>query len=116
MNTIKICSVEYQILGGPCSHTLSDAWKYAYDEKIDGEHIAYFSIKSPTDLDPRFKGKDFTLWVKITSLQHEDGSGKSFNLEGFVSKRCPIESLKGKRFEAYYNTASIRHGFIRIHF
>jgi len=109
-SSIKILSTSIRILVGPCSHTLFDACKYAYDQNIRPDRIAWFGIKDddPKETDP------FKLWVRIISIEHEDGSGKSFNLKGYVSTSCEKLAYRGKRFEAYYNAGSTRHGEIRI--
>ena len=111
MSTIKIVSVEYPIEAGPEAGRLCDALKYAYG-KGKVENLVHFEVKnpSPTDLpDERLK-----LFFRPISVAHEDGSGKSFNIIGFISKNCCIPRYAGRRFTAYYNCGSPRHGIIKI--
>lgn len=106
----------YQVINGPSRDRLVEAFKYAYDEKTEvpvdfGVVFRQVSERSFVLL----KTKDF----RILSLQHEDGSGQSFNIEGYcqVSFLDPTKYahlvLASRRFKAYYNTAT-RKGTIKF--
>lgn len=99
------------ILDGPCSADLWHAGAHAYD-KLESDKHTHFVIKSPHDLGGR--GADLNLWVRIIGVQHEDGSNKSFNVEGYVSDGCPIKILRNRHFTGYYNAGSPRRGWLVI--
>ena len=100
-------STKITILDGPCSHDLWTVGIHAYDKTDDLKHV-HFSVKRPGD------GFEVTIRVRITSVQHEDSSGRSFNIEGFVSDKCHIASLRGKRFTGYYTSGLHRSGIITV--
>lgn len=78
----------YNIIDGPSNHQLVDALKYANDnenpmlaiftaELVDGEDFMNTGVMTP--------GKtSFKLKMKINCLQHEDSSGRSFNVRGLL--------------------------------
>ena len=109
----KMNSHTYQIESGPNRENLFDAFKYAYDENA---HIPLNFQIALSYTQPRnrqncayvpAKVKDF----RITSIQHEDGSGESFNLTGHCKANLRITLPEdgeihylSYRFRAYYNT------------
>ncbi|MGI6612525.1 MAG: hypothetical protein ACOX0Z_03075 [Candidatus Nanosyncoccaceae bacterium] len=107
----------FSIEGGPNKDRLCDAFKYAYSEAdtIDID----FSVVIGYTMPPSDPGCAYVLMpisdVKITSLQHEDGSGESFNIGGYC--KADLTHSGGRRaptvcrFEAYYN-AKTRKGKI----
>ena len=109
-NGVKILSINHSIISGPESGLLWDAAKYAFKKNIPD--LVFFEIKNPfPELIP---DETVKIWVKILGIEHEDGSGKSFNIHGYVSKACPIGRYASRRFFAYYNAGSPRHGELRI--
>ena len=111
MRPIKIVSINHDIKTGPDSGRLWDAAKYAYG-KNSVDNFVFFDIKNPF---PEIIPDEYLrLWFRPTEIQHEDGSGKSFNLAGFISKTCAAPRYAGRRFTAYYNCGSPRHGTIKI--
>lgn len=109
MNTkrIKIKERHYEIVNGPNKDTLFDACKYAYSKTakiaIDfGVVVGYTMPRNhpgcayvPMDMSD----------VAIRGIEHEDGSGESFNIHG-ICKATLISSNDAKfyKFKAYYNS------------
>lgn len=89
----------FNIIAGPGRDLLFDACKYAYDKKANIE--VRFTVESNCGM--------ALSDVKISSISHEDGSGESFNLEGF----CWIMAGRCSHFKAYYNTKN-RTGYIQF--
>lgn len=100
----------YEIEGGPNKDMLFDACKYAYDKhaKIPIDFavaLAYTRPKSdPGCIYIRMKIAN----IVISGIEHEDGSGESFNLRGYCS--ADLETISGNatlipyEFEAYYDS------------
>ena len=108
----------YDIVSGPSRDMLFDAFKYAYDKTAIVQvqfdiAIGYSNTNSGMGY-YKMKSKDF----KIVSIEHEDGSGYSFNLRGYCSAdtrfraRDAVEYATYK-FKAYYN-AKTRKGYITL--
>ena len=67
----------YKILNGPNKDRLIDAFKYPYDEP--------FGCLSPLKFEVEFDvgtAKTQVCQFRVVSIEHEDGSGHSFNLKG----------------------------------
>ena len=112
MNTKKATDDRYyEIVSGPNTDKLFDACKYAYDKTsivaID------FSIAVGYTMPKDHPGSAYIPMsitdIVITSVEHEDGSGESFNLHGYC--KADLRTLnkayadyKPYRFKAYYNT------------
>ena len=97
----------YDIVGGPNKDALFDACKYAYakDATVTVAFDVAFGYTMP-------KGHPSCAYMKmnvtdfvIAGIEHEDGSGDSFNIHGY----CKCDA--GDRFRAYYN-AKLREGSI----
>ncbi len=112
----------YNIEDGPSRDRLIDAFKYAYDKNanVDVHFIVALGYSAPRD-DPKcayipaYMGK-----TRITRLEHENGTGNSFNVYGHC--RASLTRIDGfgsdsdastYRFVAYYNAAN-RKGTIRF--
>ena len=106
---VKIESERYSIIAGPNKDTIFDICKYSFDSrtKIFAEFtiaIGYAGVISiVTD-------------IRITSIQHEDGSGDKFNLTGYCTTGLPTSpakdvAYKPYKFTAFYNSRS-REGHI----
>ena len=105
---------DYEIVGGPNRDVLFDACKYAYDKYVRFSvsftvAIGYTMPKS----DPRaayvpMEVSDF----KICGIEHEAGSGESFNLKGYCRAKLDLTSeSRTYNFKAWYNTKT-REGTI----
>ena len=107
MDTSK--SKVFDILDGPDTLLLVNAFRYAfvpslypvefkiavgYTTRDDVAGFAYF----PMDADS----------FQILGIEHEDGSGHSFNLHGTCKASLILtgRDKKSRRFKAYYNTVS----------
>lgn len=99
------------IKDGPTKHFLMDALEYAYDRL--NPFVTEFTIED--------RGK---IWIKIISLAHEDGSGKSFLFEGYIhSAMFRLEGYENayshrdenRRIHGCYNTA-IKKGWLKLGF
>jgi hypothetical protein len=79
--------LHFIITGGPTDYQLVDALKYAYDK--DNPHKVVFTMRKSdekhTDNISEPLPSDIRRPVTITALEHEDGSGYSFILKGFMS-------------------------------
>lgn len=110
MSTIMIHSISHSILSGPEPGRLWDAAKYAYNKDVP--ELVFFEIKNPfPDVYPE---ETLKIRFRPISIQHEDGSGRSFNVEGFISSKCYVKQFASRRFTAYYNAGSPRHGILKI--
>lgn len=109
----------YKIVGGPNRDRLFDAIKYAYDAdvKVPLNFQVFYGTTMPTwhpgCANILLQLKD----IRVCSIQHESGSGYSFNIEGYLKTRldnpCEIfeTEMKEYKFTAYYN-ADTREGTI----
>lgn len=109
MNTkrIEIKERHYEIVNGPNKDTLFDACKYAYNKTVKfaidfGVAIGYTMPRNdpgcayiPMDM------HDVMIW----GIEHEDGSGESFNIHGLCKAVLHRSSDDAKlyKFKAYYN-------------
>ena len=109
----------YTILSGPNKSTLFDAYQYAYskDKKITVNfNIPQGYLNRSNNATDNAAKAYLPLPLKIsnvtvTGLQYEDGSGESFNLEGYCNadidyyrRNDGARRYKCYRFLAYYNT------------
>ena len=108
----------YDIVNGPSRDMLFDAFKYAYDKNAAVTvqfDIALGYVNSNSGIGYyRMKSKDF----KIVGIEHEDGSGFSFNLRGYCSadtrfRARDVVEYTTYKFKAYYN-AKTRKGYIAL--
>lgn len=83
-------SHEYTIVDGPDSATLCDALKYAYGCLEATVKFIYLDLNRVDRL---------VAQMRITSLQHEDGSGCRFIFQGKM-----IVNSKEVNVNGYYNT------------
>ena len=113
----RIYNRTYKIAGGPNRDRLFDAIKYAYD--VDTKVPINFQVVYGTTMPTTHPGcANIYLQMRnicVVSIQHECGSGYSFNIEGYLKTRLdnPHEILESEmrdyRFKAYYN-ADTREG------
>lgn len=95
----------YDIVKGPNKDALFDACKYAYSEnsvKVDFTVAAGY-IASVGSHQSSYKPMAVDNIV-ICGISHEDGSGESFNLQGYCSANVESSVYKAHRFFATYNT------------
>ena len=119
MNTKKTVAKEkqYEIVSGPCKDALFDACKYAYDKH--SRVSIWFSIPVGYTMPPENADAAYVLMkiknIRLCMIEHEDGSGESFNLHGYcVADLSPVgakDAYKPYRFKTYYN-ARTRKGTI----
>ena len=111
MDTKKSEGRDFAIVGGPNKDMLFDACKYAYSKstRVGVEFSVVAGYTTPID-DP---GCAYVLMsisdMKITGIEHEDGSGESFNLIGYCRvSLSPLGNsvLEPYKFNAYYNAKS----------
>lgn len=107
----------FKIVSGPSKDRLVDAFKYAYD---DTTSIPVSFVISLRQISENHFVEMCVDDFRITSLQHEDGSGRSFNVSGYCSASFvePQSELHKPimyhcRFKAYYNAAT-RKGTIKF--
>ena len=102
----------FLIEDGPCRERLFDALKYAYDKGVN--MTVKFSIAPDKDSHPsdHFKVKN----VRIAGIDHEDGTGHSFIVKGYL-EICFGETMCNDiiktdytycRFDACYSTQTRR--------
>ena len=116
MNTEK--KKYYEIVAGPNKDALFDACKYACSKtaRVGIEFVIPIGYTMPKD-NPGCAYIAMAITdVRIIGIEHEDGSGESFNLHGYC--KCDLKSFGRKnvcyrpyRFKAYYN-AKNRRGHI----
>lgn len=110
----------YNIVAGPNKDALFDACKYAYSD--NAKLIIDFTVAIGYTMERKVSNRNCIPMaitdIKICGIEHEDGSGESFNLYGYC-KADPESidksdvSYKPYRFEAYYDTRS-RKGCITL--
>ncbi|MBI3889146.1 hypothetical protein HY312_01015 [Candidatus Saccharibacteria bacterium] len=77
------------IADGPIASIIWASAQFAYDKNVKIEF--FFRLES-----------GLLVYPTITSVQHEDGSGQSFIIEG---------QIRGKQFKGYYHARN-RSGFL----
>lgn len=112
MNTTKteLANRSFDIVSGPNKDTLFDSCKYAYTESatipIDLRIAVGYTM--PEGHPGRAYIPMHIREVLLVSIEHECGSGESFNLRGYCE--ADLESLGGRaiykayQFKAYYNS------------
>ena len=113
MNTkrIEIKERHYEIVNGPNKDALFDACKYACSKtaKLTVEFAVAIGYTMPKN-DPGCAYIEMPITgIRIYGIEHEDGSGESFNLHGYC--KADLNYLGGNnmtyksyRFKAYYNS------------
>ena len=106
----------FEIFSGPSRDRLVDAFKYAY-----GGGDAYVTVKFGVavgyTMPPGHPGCAYVPMaienIVIAGIEHEDGSGQSFNLHGYCTAALDTigKNLDNYYFRAYYN-AKTRSGTI----
>lgn len=91
----------YNIVNGPNKDALFDACKYAC---VKGANIPIsFDVAAGYTMPKGHPGCAYVIMptsdFKITGIDHEDGSGESFNIRGYANKEGIHFHFKG-----YYNT------------
>jgi len=94
-------NTKYRIIDGPSRDMLFDAVKYAYDRGIN--ILIEFEIEEWDEQEQEWGYKGRFVPTVINSIEHECGSGSSFNIEG--------HSMNEGHFEAYYSSRS-RQGHV----
>ena len=93
----------YEIVAGPNKDVLFDACKYAYSKHA---HVAVVFVVATGYT--RMQISD----IVICGIEHEDGSGESFNLHGYCKANMGSPgTTNAVRFESYYSTKT-RKGLI----
>lgn len=112
MNTnITIKEKSYEIKKGPSKDALIDAFKYAYSKTDERPPIPLdFKIAIgytglPSDPKTAYIAAKIKN-LRVTSIEHEDGSGESFNIAGYCDADLGVNQTRYQhyRFTAYYNT------------
>lgn len=104
---MNIKKVSMDIIGGPDKLALIAALSAAYDK--NNPVFPGFKVRLSTQLD-----RSNFIRLKIIGICHEDGSGQSFLIKGFIAPDQEFVSLRNySNFEAYYN-AQKRSGKISI--
>lgn len=100
----------FEIIGGPNKDLLFDACKYAYDKlsniAIDFTVISGYTT-SPDDPACAYVVMNVSDF-KIAGIEHENGSGESFNIHGYCKLNQDTQGILACscRFKAYYNARS----------
>ena len=84
---------------GPASSDFIDALKYAYDK--NNPHTVKFT-----------SDKNHVFEVRITSITHEDGSGKKFNFRGYIV--FPEKVSERMVIQGYYNASTQTGRYRRV--
>ena len=101
----------FDIVAGPNRDMLFDACKYAYDKmvRIPIDFVVAIGYTMPKHHPGCAYVPMYISDIKVVGIEHEDGSGESFNLHGYC--KADLNSLGGNnvtyksyRFKAYYNS------------
>lgn len=109
MNT-SIAERAYEIMNGPSRDTLFDSCKYAYagNAKVAVDFVVAIGYTMPKGHPGRAYIPMKLTDIVITSIEHEDGSGESFNLRGYCRAdliiRAGSTTYSNYHFRGYYNT------------
>ena len=111
--SIEIKTVTFGIFDGPSRDLIFDSMKYNYETRIPLDFKIVKGYTAPKD-DPvaaivPLKTRD----VEIHTIQHEDGTGFKFNLEGDIDIKVDDSGYVPRRFKAFYN-AKTRKGTITV--
>ena len=111
----------YKILSGPNADRLFDACRYAYDKDVEipinfGIIIGY---SRPKDDPGCCAIGAYSCGLRIASIEHEDGSGCSFNIGGYCDTGLRVGPYSepqyiGYKVRIYYNSKS-RKGSITFY-
>lgn len=108
----------YDIVNGPNKDTLFDACKYAYAKNSDitVDFAVAAGYTAPVSSHQAAYIPMSVIDIRICGIEHEDGSGESFNLKGYCSANLSSSGERGAvyksyGFVAYYNTKK-RKGWI----
>lgn len=108
----------FDIVAGPNRDMLFDACKYTYDKMV--QISINFTVAIDYTMPKYHPGCTYIPMyisdIKVVSIEHEGGCGKSFNLHGYCkadldSKVGNAETCTSYEFKAYYNTEN-RSGYI----
>ena len=118
MNT-SITERCYEIMNGPSRDTLFDACKYAYAENAN---VAIdFVVATGYTMPKGHPGRAYIPMrltdIVVAGIEHEDGSGESFNLHGYCRADLRISgstTYSNYYFRSYYNVKS-RTGTINFY-
>ena len=122
-STSKSVTNYYEIVSGPSKSALFDACMYAYSK--DAKIAVNFAIPQAYSNDTNDATRMYLPMqitdVVITGIQHEDGSGESFNLEGYCKvdidyhiRNDGVCRYQYRRFTAYYNAKSRKGTFTLV--
>ena len=95
-------TTRFDVVNGPSRETLIDAFKYTFSKtKVTLKFAVALGYTSDHSLYfPMNIGE-----IKILGIEHEDGSGESFNLKGTcVANAAEHDPVSPRNFKASYNT------------
>lgn len=101
----------FDIVTGPNKDTLFDVCKYACSKtaKLTVDFAVAIGYTMPKHHPGCAYVPMYISDIKVVGIEHEDGSGESFNLHGYC--KADLNSLGGNnvtyksyRFKAYYNS------------
>ena len=105
--------VTFGIVDGPSRDAIFDAMKYNYETRLPLDFKIIKGSTIPEDGQPESNDAINTRDVEIHTIQHEDGSGFNFNLEGYIDIKIEGQGYIPRRFKAFYNAKS-RKGSISL--
>ena len=122
-STSKSVVDRYDIISGPSKATLFDACLYSYSK--DAKIAVNFTISQGYSNDSNDATRLYiplpVTNIKITGIEHEDGSGESFIIKGYchVDKDYLLRKentyrYRYSRFLAYYNAKNRKGSFTLI--
>lgn len=124
MNEVKKSVVNrYDIIGGPSKSALFDACMYVYSK--DAKIAVNFTISQGYSNDTNDATRLYlplpVTNIKITGIEHEDGSGESFILKGYCNvdkdyllRKENTYRYRYSRFSAYYDAKNRKGTFTLI--
>ena len=108
---MSIEMITLTITDGPSRDLIFDAMKYCYETRIPLEFKIVKENPASEDNKTVTTTEVGTRDVEIHTIQHEDGTGFKFNLEGYLDVKIAEEGYVPRRFKAFYN-AKTRKGTI----
>ncbi|HSH31637.1 MAG TPA: hypothetical protein VK963_03155 [Candidatus Saccharimonadales bacterium] len=99
----------YELTDGPSADRLADAWKMAYAQPT-ALTVDFWAVEE--------EGRARGLRVRITGLEHEDGSGYGHFFTGqlLMEQLGKVRSThrRGHHVKGWFYTGARRHGYIKV--
>lgn len=102
MSTKEMITLE--ITDGPSRDTIFDSMKYSYETRIPLEFKIIKEEPIPNHNNIFTSTPLATRDIEVHTIQHEDGTGFKFNLEGYLDVKVSEGGYLPRKFKAFYDT------------